>query len=77
MHFHASWITFYARTNLYFHYIIGEDASIEKTQNKISLVTLAKEYLRGKYHCTIYLLFDWFGLVCFANKIKKFLLSHS
>jgi hypothetical protein len=26
------------------------------------------EYSRGKYHCTIDLLFDWFGLVCFANK---------
>ncbi len=23
---------------------------------------------RGKYHCTIDLLFDWFGLVCFAKK---------
>jgi len=22
---------------------------------------------RGKYHCTVDLLFDWFGLVCFAN----------
>ncbi len=27
--------------------------------------------LKGKYHCTIDLLFDWFGLVCFANKNKK------
>ncbi len=26
--------------------------------------------LKGKYHCTIDLLFDWFGLVCFANKTK-------
>ncbi len=26
---------------------------------------------RGKYHCTIDLLFDWFGSVCFANKNKK------
>ncbi len=26
----------------------------------------------GKYHCTIDLLFDWFGLVCFANKNKNF-----
>jgi hypothetical protein len=26
---------------------------------------------RGKYHCTIDLLFDWFGLVCFANKNKN------
>jgi len=24
----------------------------------------------GKYHCTIDLLFDWFGLVCFANNNK-------
>ncbi len=31
-----------------------------------------REYQRGKYHCTIDLLFDWFGLVCFANKNKKF-----
>jgi hypothetical protein len=27
---------------------------------------------RRKYHCTIDLLFDWFGLVCFANKNKNF-----
>jgi hypothetical protein len=27
--------------------------------------------LKGKYHCTTDLLFDWFGLVCFANKNKK------
>jgi hypothetical protein len=26
----------------------------------------SREYLRGKYHCTVDLLFDWFGLVCFA-----------
>jgi hypothetical protein len=25
----------------------------------------------GKYHCTVDLLFDWFGLVCFVNKNKK------
>jgi hypothetical protein len=27
--------------------------------------------LKEKYHCTIDLLFDWFGLVCFANKNKN------
>ncbi len=27
--------------------------------------------LKGKYHCTIDLLFDWFGLVSFANKNKN------
>ncbi len=37
------------------------------------LVTL----VRGKYHCTIHLLFDWFGLVCFANKNKNCHLSYS
>jgi hypothetical protein len=29
-----------------------------------------REYLRGKYHCTIDLLFDWFGIVCFAKKLS-------
>ncbi len=30
-----------------------------------------------KYHSTIDLLFDWFGLVCFANKNKNCKLSYS
>jgi ankyrin repeat protein len=34
-------------------------------------------YTRGKYHCTIDLLFDWFGLVCFGNKNKNCQLSYS
>ncbi len=38
---------------------------------------LSREYLRGKYHCTIDLLFGWFGLVCFVNKNKNFQLSYS
>ncbi len=29
----------------------------------------------GKYHCTVDLLFDWFGLVCFANRNKNCQLS--
>ncbi len=29
------------------------------------------------YHCTVDLLFDWFGLVCFANKNKNCHLSYS
>jgi hypothetical protein len=32
--------------------------------------------LKVKYHCTVDLLFDWFGLVCFANKNKFCQLSH-
>ncbi len=31
----------------------------------------------GKYHCTVDLLFDWFGLVCFANKNSNCQLSYS
>jgi JmjC domain, hydroxylase len=32
---------------------------------------------RGKYHCTIDLLFDWCGLDCFENKNKNCQLSYS
>jgi hypothetical protein len=35
------------------------------------LIALSREYKRGKYHCTIDLLFYWLRLVCFANKNKK------
>jgi hypothetical protein len=40
-------------------------------------ILYTREYLRGKYHCTIELLFDWFGLVCFAITNKKCPLSYS
>jgi hypothetical protein len=33
--------------------------------------------LKGEYHYTIDLLFDWFGLVCFGNKNKNCHLSYS
>ncbi len=28
---------------------------------------LSKEYLKGKYHCTVDLLFDWFGISCMTT----------
>jgi hypothetical protein len=34
-----------------------------------------REYSEGNCHCTIDLLFDWLGLVCFANKNKNCQLS--
>jgi hypothetical protein len=37
----------------------------------VQLVVIIQGILKGKYHCTIDLLFDWFGLVCFANKNKN------
>jgi hypothetical protein len=30
--------------------------------------TIDPKFKAGKYHCTVDLLFDWFGLACFANK---------
>ncbi len=42
----------------------------------VSMVRV-REYSRGKYHCTVDLRFDWFGLVCFANKNKKCHLSYN
>ncbi len=35
------------------------------------------DYYREKYHCTVDLLFDWFGIVCFTNKNKTCQLSYS
>jgi hypothetical protein len=33
--------------------------------------------LKGEVSCTVDLLFDWFGLVCIANKNKNCQLSYS
>jgi hypothetical protein len=38
---------------------------------------LGQGKLKGNYHCTVDLLFDWFGLVCFSNKNKNCQLSYS
>jgi hypothetical protein len=36
-----------------------------------------REYLRGEYHCSVDILFDWFRQVCLAKKNKKCQLSYS
>ncbi len=41
----------------------------------ISIISLIREYSRGKYHCIVDL-FDWFGLVCFGNKNTNCQLSY-
>ncbi len=46
-------------------------------RGKVGKNSLPREYWRGKYPCTVDLLFDWFGLVCFANKNKNFQLSYN
>ncbi len=43
----------------------------------LGLMAQDRKYWRGKYHCTVDLLFDWFGLVCFENKNKICQLSCS
>jgi hypothetical protein len=34
------------------------------------MIAIMQGILKGKYHCTVELLFDWFGLVYFAKKQK-------
>jgi hypothetical protein len=34
------------------------------------------EYLRGKYHCTVDLLFDWFGISCITTNNICFYLQN-
>jgi len=55
-----------------------------KAQTQIELIAITfiemdhtREYLRGKNHCTVDLLFDWFGLACLANKNKNYNLAYS
>ncbi len=43
----------------------------------LTTICFSREYWRGKNHCTIDHLFDWFGLVCFANKNTNCQLSYS
>jgi hypothetical protein len=51
-------------------------AAIAKT-SILFFIAESREYYRGKYHCTVDLLFGWFGLFCFANKNKNCELSYS
>ncbi len=48
-----------------------------ETFKLLIIICLSREYYRGKYHCTIDLLFDWFGLVCFTNENINCQLSYS
>ncbi len=40
------------------------------------LVGLTREYLKGEYHCTVDLLFDWFGISCMTSDIFCFYLQN-
>ncbi len=42
-----------------------------------SFIAKTREYYKGKCRRNVGLLFDWFGLVCFANKNKNFQLPYS
>jgi hypothetical protein len=47
---------------------------MRSSMDKIKL-SLAREYKRGKYHCTIDLLFDWFGISCMTTDNFCFLFA--
>ncbi len=55
----------------------GAYSECTHSKGRLPCLTLIREYLRGRYHCTVDLLFDWFGLACFANKNKNCELSYS
>jgi hypothetical protein len=40
---------------------------IEANETKVLGFRLDQGILRGKYHCTIDLLFDWFGIGCMTT----------
>ncbi len=54
------------------HFLLGVHAT-----KGLHFEDVTREYYRGKYHCTIDLLFHWFGVVCFENKDKNCQLSYS
>ncbi len=48
-----------------------QGALVSYSQHLVYFITRHNQgKLKGKYYCTIDLLCDWFGLVCFANKNK-------
>ncbi len=46
------------------------EIDLSVSQAKIYSEYLSQGILKGKYHCTVDLLFDWFGIVCFANILQ-------
>ena len=68
-----------------FDFVVGSDEDLEwknnikrlDPKNKLECLSLVIPGNTKGGHCTIDLLFDWFGLVCFANKNKNFQVSYS
>jgi len=50
--------------------VVASFTQKHKTNTKNSKYQ-TREYKRGEYDCVVDLLFDWFGLVCFANRNKN------
>jgi hypothetical protein len=46
-----------------------------KTRPRFCLVSWGREHKTGKYHCTVDLLFDWFGISCMTTDIFLFLFA--
>jgi hypothetical protein len=57
-------------TEIYLYYVYRYGILNEDSQKGPATVP-AGNTKGGKYHCTIDLLFDWFGLACFANENKN------
>ncbi len=57
----------------------GTESEKEQRKDTYPIIQRSRQgILKGEVsQCTIDLLFDWFGLVCFANKNKNIQLSYS
>ncbi len=62
---------------LLFSWLSKGEESFGLADNACKILSQTREYYRGKYHRTLDLLFDWFGLVCFVNKNINYELSYS
>ncbi len=77
------WLTArYTLACIYLRLITAKNSFIANTLEMPDLSSIGSHgccqgILKEKYHCTVDLLSDWFGLVCFANKNKNCQLPYS
>jgi hypothetical protein len=70
---------FQERTSLsqipsFFYSRVPEEGGFEPSN--IGFISRSREYLRGKYHCTVDLLFDWFEISCMTTDNACFYLQN-
>jgi hypothetical protein len=82
-----AWIVNYDSRIVIYSFIVLATVILIKNYNRTvimfvnydhkTFIVQATGNTKGEYQCTVDLLFDWFGLDCFANKNKYCQLSYS